>query len=183
MGTIPIMGDPTLMTSSNPDYRPIPSYWMLGLQDTNGPKGALEEHTQLITKVMSNASTYEAIMINSILVAITIISVRALVRTMLVVNDRIPTDSLRKIRIHWLLYEKRKNGHWDANNISWSQLFSIPLLSALPLFSGSLPGSFQGTASPQKALGCWHHPSPGELREIFFFQHPETLLPGKDLIG
>lgn len=111
MGTIPIMGDPTLMTSSNPDYRPIPSYWMLGLQDTNGPKGALEEHTQLITKVMSNASTYEAIMINSILVAITIISVRALVRTMLVVNDRIPTDSLRKIRIHWLLYEKRKNGH------------------------------------------------------------------------
>ena len=66
------------------------------LQNTNGTKGALEGHIQLITKIMSNASTYEAIMINSILVAITIISVCALVRTILVVNDRLPTDSLRK---------------------------------------------------------------------------------------
>ena len=114
-------------------------------------------------KVLKNSRTMIAN-----LTAINIISVRALVRTMLVVNDRIPTDSLRKIRIHWLLYGKRKNGHWDANNISWSQLFSIPLLSALPLFSGSLSGSFQGTASPQKALGCWHHPSPGGAKRNFF---------------
>ena len=95
MGTIPILGDYTLMTSFNSDYHPIPSRWMLGLQNTNGAKGALEGHIQLITKIMSNASTYEAIMINSILVAITI-SVCALVRTILVINDRLPTDSLRK---------------------------------------------------------------------------------------
>lgn len=134
-----------------------------------------------ITKTMSNASTYEAIMINSILVAITVISVHPLVRNILVVNDRIPTDSLRKNQDSLVAVWKEKN---EMQTIL-AGLNSFPSLSSLhqPCSHAVYLASSREQHHPKKLQAGLTSSQPWGAKRNFFLQHPETLLPGKDLIG